>query len=65
MSQVLLSLSAILPLLAGLVLSLPLFLLLRRLWRTRSLRIRLRRIGLLNRHWQPVFLERYDPRDGH
>jgi hypothetical protein len=61
MSYVTLSLSVIVPLLAGLLCALPLYLLLRALWVNRGLRIRLRRYRLLNRNWQPVFLERHPP----
>jgi hypothetical protein len=64
MSFVMLSLSVILPLLAGLLCALPLFFLLRALWGNRSLRISLRRHRLLNRDWQPVFLERDRPGSG-
>lgn len=61
MSFVILTLEAILPLLLGLLLSVPLFLLLLTLSRNRSLRRRLRRLRVFNRHWQPQFLERVQP----
>lgn len=56
-----LSLSAIVPLLIGMICAAPLLALLRFLWLNRSLRVRLQRMRLLNRNWQPVFLERYQP----
>ena len=63
MSFVMLTLKALLPLLAGLLLALPLFILILTLWRNRSLRRRLRRLRLFRRDWQPVFLERYQPEE--
>ena len=65
MSFVMLTLKALLPLLAGLLLALPLFILILTLWRNRSLRRRLRRLRLFRRDWQPVFLERYQPEERH
>jgi hypothetical protein len=63
MNSVTLNLDALLPLLAGLLLATPVFVLAVMLWRHRSIRLWLFRHRLLRRGWQPVFMKRYMPGD--
>lgn len=61
MNFILLNLYALLPLIAGLLLAVPLYMLLLYLVRNRSIRLWLFRHRLIRRDWQPLFLTRYSP----
>lgn len=65
MNTILLNLYAFLPLVIGLVLSVPLYMFLQTLVRNRSVRLWLFRHRLIRRHWQPVFMTRYIPDEEH
>lgn len=61
MNYILLNLYAFLPLLLGLLLAAPLYMLLLNLTRNRSIRLWLFRRRLIRREWQAVFMTRYTP----
>ncbi|TXI85958.1 MAG: hypothetical protein E6Q40_07050 [Cupriavidus sp.] len=65
MNSILLNLYAVFPLIAGLLLSIPLYMLLLYLVRNRSIRLWLFRHRLIRRDWQPVFMSRYNPDKPH
>lgn len=65
MNSILLNLYAFLPLILGLVLSIPLYMLMVNLVRNRSVRLWLFRHRLIRRNWQPVFMTRYTPDKEH
>ncbi|PTU30996.1 hypothetical protein CJD38_11880 [Stenotrophobium rhamnosiphilum] len=59
MNFILLNLYAFLPLIIGLLLAIPLYLLFVYLVRNRTIRLWLFRHRLIRRQWQPVFMTRY------
>ena len=61
MSSILLSVFALMPLVVGLLLAIPLYLLLQALLRNRHIQLWLFRRRLIRGGWQPVFLRRYSP----
>lgn len=65
MNYILLNLYALLPLILGLLLAVPVYMLMVRLVRNRGVRLWLFRHRLIRRTWQPVFMTRYMPDKEH